>query len=459
MKKKILVPIIIAVVAIVLATIAAIIIYAGKYGKNAPVLEVKEDFVVEEYSTVHVDEFIVSTENVSSVRIADAELRGTSNSDFPKISDDGQYVRIGDWSEVYTVTIEATGTNGWRVSEKVTLCSYQEPPEYASEGENTEAVSEETESSEELSEKEMNSDEVYGEAENSETLSEEVNGDEQNTEDTSEETMNLDELSEEERFLAELEAIEGDYTYEEAKALGWGNYFLADKDFLTLEHLYFKDKRSFLTAYGFDVDEPFYKVYAEGDLVLTMYYDEETELGCVISGSRGLEGACFQGATTAEWNGYLWGDYTDPVVVYLDERLRPQDYMEDYNYDEIKEYDDAGRLVEYRVTNIDDYIKEECSSAKDSYDGWNDALKVTYEYQPNGELAYREYVHNSYIFGTTQSVLQTWFDEQGRPVYECAYITHGALEWFYVYEDDDEIPEYILSTDFGWGPAELTQYK
>lgn len=453
MKKKILLPIIIAVVTVALIAIVAIIIYTGKYGKNAPILEVKEEVTVMEYSTVHIDEFIINTENISSVRIADIKLQGRNDPGHAKISDDGQSVSIGDFWEFYTVTIEAKGTNGWKVREEVGLYSYEEPPVYVSEESldevledeiNTEAVSEER-VSEEASETEANKDGASEELENSEYASEEA--------------QNLEGLSEEERFLAELEAIEGDYTYEEAKALGWGNYFLADKDFLTLEHLYFKDKRSFLTAYGFDVDEPFYKVYAEGDLVLTMYYDEETELGCVISGSRGLEGACFQGATTAEWNGYLWGDYTDPVVVHLDERLRPQDYMEDYHYDEIKEYDDAGRLVEYRVTNIDDYIKEECSSAKDSYDGWNDALKVTYEYQPNGELAYREYVHNSYIFGTTQSVLQTWFDEQGRPVYECAYITHGALEWFYIYEDEDEIPEYILSTDFGWGPAELTQYK
>lgn len=453
MKKKILLPIIIAVVAVALIAIVAITIYTGKYGKNAPILEVKEEVTVMEYSTVHINEFIINTENISSVRIADIKLQGRNDPGHAKISDDGQSVSIGDFWEFYTVTIEAKGTNGWKVREEVGLYSYEEPPVYVSEESldevledeiNAEAVSEER-VSEEASETEANKDGASEELENSE--------------DVSEEAQNLEGLSEEERFLAGLEAIEGDYTYEEAKALGWGNYFLADKDFLTLEHLYFKDKRSFLTAYGFDVDEPFYKVYAEGDLVLTMYYDEETELGCVISGSRGLEGACFQGATTAEWNGYLWGDYTDPVVVHLDERLRPQDYMEDYHYDEIKEYDDAGRLVEYRVTNIDDYIKEECSSAKDSYDGWNDALKVTYEYQPNGELAYREYVHNSYIFGTTQSVLQTWFDEQGRPVYECAYITHGALEWFYIYEDEDEIPEYILSTDFGWGPAELTQYK
>ena len=454
MKKKILLPIIIAVVAVAFIAIAAITIYTGKYGKNAPVLEVKEDVTVMEYSTVHIDEFIINTENISSIRIADIKLQGRNDSGHAKISDDGQSVSIGDFWEFYTVTIEAKGTNGWKVREEVGLYSYEEPLVYVSEESsdevledeiNTEAVSEERVSEDETSETETNADDTSKEVENSE--------------DASEETVNMDEISEEERFLVELEMIEGDYTYEEAKELGWENYFVVDKDLLTLEHLYFKDANSFLTAYGFDIDEPFYEVYAEGDLVLTLYYDKETELGCAIPGSKWTGGACFQGATEEEWNGYLWGNYMDPVVIHLDERLRPEDYMGDYHYDEIKEYDEAGRLVEYRVTNIDDYMNEECSFANDSYDGWNDALKVSYEYQANGELAYREYFHNYYIFGTTQSSLRTWFDEQGRPVYECAYITHGALEWFYIYEDEDEIPEYIFSTDFGWGPAELTQYK
>lgn len=434
MKKKILLPIIIAVVAVALIAIVAITIYTGKYGKNAPILEVKEDVTVMEYSTVHIDEFIVRTENVSSVRIVDMKVMQNVSTGASGISDDGQSVWIGDWSEAYLVTIEAKGTNGWKVREEVGLYSYQEPPVYVSED---------------------SSDEVLEDETNTEAVSEEAVSEDE----ASEEAQNLEGLSEEERFLAEMDAIEGDYTYEEAKELGWENYCVVDKDLLTLEHLYFKDANSFLTAYGFDIDEPFYEVYAEGDLVLTLYYDKETELGCAIAGNRGLGGACFQGAIEEEWNGYLWGDYMDPVVIHLDERLRPEDYMGDYHYDEIKEYDEAGRLVEYRVTNIDDYMKEECSSANNSYDGWNDALKVSYEYQANGELAYREYFHNSYIFGTTQSSLRTWFDEQGRPVYECAYITHGALEWFYIYEDEDEIPEYILSTDFGWGPAEFTKYE
>lgn len=448
MKKKILLPIIIAVVAVALIAIAAITIYTGKYGKNAPVLEVKEDVTVMEYSTVHIDEFIVHTENVSSVRIVDMKVMQNVSTGASGISDDGESVWIGDWCESYIVTIEATGNSGWKVRGNVKLYSYQEPPVYVSEESldevledeiNTEAVSEER-VSEEASETEANKDGASEELENSE--------------DVSEEAQNLEGLSEEERFLAELEKIEGDYTYEEADEMSWDELIYVDKCYGTLEHLYFKDAESFLTAYGFDMDEPFYEVYADGKLQLTLYYDEETQLGCC---ERGGYGACFLGVTEAEWNGYLWGDYMDPVIVY--DGHRPEDYMGDYHYDEIKEYDNAGRLVEYRVTNIEDLMEEKVSGAKDFYSMWNDALKVTYEYQPNGKLAYRYYIHNSYMFGTNTSSLETWFDEQGRPVYERAYITHGSLEWFYIYEDEDEIPEFILSTDFGWNPAEFTKYE
>ena len=244
MKKKILLPIIIAVVAVALIVIVAITIYTGKYGKNAPILEVKEEVTVMEYSTVHIDEFIINTENISSVRIADIKLQGRNDSGHAKISDDGQSVSIGDFWEFYTVTIEAKGTNGWKVREEVGLYSYEEPPVYVSEDSsdevledelNTEAVSEEAVSEDEASETTINADDISEEVENSEYASEEA--------------QNLEGLSEEERFLAEMDAIEGDYTYEEAKELGWENYFVVDKDLLTLEHLYFKDANSFLTAY------------------------------------------------------------------------------------------------------------------------------------------------------------------------------------------------------------------
>lgn len=394
MKKKILLPIIIAVVAVALIAIVAITIYTGKYGKNAPILEVKEEVTVMEYSTVHIDEFIVRTENVSSVRIVDLKVMQNVSTGASGISEDGQSVWIGDWSEVYLVTIEATGNSGWKVRGNVKLHSYQEPPVYVSE------------------------------------------------------------LSPEELLYSELEAIEGDYTYEEVKELE--EYYCVEKTFDTVEMLYFKDVNSFLEAYGFADMLPYHEFYADGELKMTLYYNADEQLGCGDYGDGW--GVCFQGKDEASWDGYFWGDYMEPVIVYSNER--PEDYMGEHTYDEVKEYDDAGRLVEYRVTNIADLTAEcvDIESLQDSTVLWNDAVIVNYSYRDDGTLAYRDYHHNTYLFGTTASTLETWFDEQGRPVYERAYITHGSLNWYYIYEDDDEIPEFVLETDAGGGGASFTRF-
>lgn len=70
MRKKILLSIILSLLAVI---IAAITIYTLKYSKNAPVLEVKEQLTVMEYSTVPIEDFIICTENVRSIEIVDVK--------------------------------------------------------------------------------------------------------------------------------------------------------------------------------------------------------------------------------------------------------------------------------------------------------------------------------------------------------------------------------------------------
>lgn len=267
---------------------------------------------------------------------------------------------------------------------------------------------------------------------------------------------NIESESENQEFLEALDAIEGDYTYENSWEIPTDSYCV-EKMFGTPGHLVFEDAGSFLEAFGFVQEDPFYEFYADDELKLTLYYDEETQLGCGDYGSSGL-GFCFVGLEAVEWTGYRWGDYMDPVTVYHE---RPGDYMGDYSYDEVKEYNEKGQLVEYRVTNVADLVAEyvNVEHLKDGEVLWNDALVVNYSYWADGTLLYREYYHNLYMFGTSMGTLKSWFDEQGRPVYEQAYITHGSLNWFYIYEDEDEIPEYALYVDNNGGQAEFKMYS
>ena len=82
---------------------------------------------------------------------------------------------------------------------------------------------------------------------------------------------------------------------------------------------------------------------------------------------------------------------------------------------------------------------------------------MDYEYGENGNLKYRFYFHNARIFGTWYTTWKSYFDNQGRIAYECIYITHGSMEKFYIYSDDDEKPEYLLMLDRGWG-LEFIEY-
>lgn len=80
-------------------------------------------------------------------------------------------------------------------------------------------------------------------------------------------------------------------------------------------------------------------------------------------------------------------------------------------------------------------------------------LELDYVYRDDGTLYCRDYTHNPSIFGTTLCSLESYYDERGRVVYESGYITHGQLEYFYIYEDEGEKPEYLLTVDYGGGYA------
>lgn len=62
-----------------------------------------------------------------------------------------------------------------------------------------------------------------------------------------------------------------------------------------------------------------------------------------------------------------------------------------------------------------------------------------------------EYTHNPMIFGTTFCSLESYYDESGRVVYESGYITHGQLEYYYIYKDEGDKPEYLLEIDYNGG--------
>ena len=219
---------------------------------------------------------------------------------------------------------------------------------------------------------------------------------------------------------------------------------------------WYADKESFLESTGFIDNEPFYQFYNEdGSERLDFYYDEETEEGCGIRYyerdpttffTTGMYGFTFRGAEIVESDKESV-DYFSTVSV---EGYTGEDAAEDY--EENKEHDDEGRLIHFDSTGI---LRDEEGAEPENI------LWIDYEYHANGNLKHRTYYHNSYIFGTGCSTWESSFDENGRLQWEDKYITHGNLDYYYMYDGDDQRPKYVLELDNNMGSwiPELKKYE
>lgn len=221
--------------------------------------------------------------------------------------------------------------------------------------------------------------------------------------------------------------------------------------------LWYMDEDSFLSQYGFAESTPFYE-YAlpDGNIRLTLYYDEKTGLGCGIRHferdpsdimTSGLCGFTFVGMS--DETGNLWGGLS---VDYTKFESCDGDNGSAYvsAYKENKEYNDAGKVVHFDSSGL-----YEVGDEKPSYVLWMD-----YEYDENGLLQHRQYYHNPYIFGTWYQVWDSYFDKLGRLEHEYIYITHGWMDYYYIYSDESTQPSYCLFLDdnLGWWMPEFARY-
>lgn len=206
---------------------------------------------------------------------------------------------------------------------------------------------------------------------------------------------------------------------------------------LRLDVYWYPNKERYLLDFGFAGKEPFYEYSdTEGNLLLSLYYDEQTETGCGIFyyENRADYGFAFSERKEEEWEGAR--DYFAMETFYGDTEHDAEEYQEHYVYN------DEGNIMHYESSGL--------------YDIWGDGkeretiLKIDFTYDENGRLKERSYCHNSHLFGTWYTSWKSFFDELGRVEYEYNYITHGTQYWFYIYEDDTKKPAYAIMVDPGF---------
>lgn len=238
----------------------------------------------------------------------------------------------------------------------------------------------------------------------------------------------------------EIEKDDSDDSADSEERVHGGVYVYVEQNPSKERDEWYVKEQDFLSRYGFGESDPFYE-YAlpDGSMRLVLYYDEATGLGCGLRyyqrdpdewATSGVYGFSFIGLVEESnlWTDRLNVDYT---------KFESWTGVYSSSWDENIEYDDAGRVAHYEA-----YAPVDGEQVR--------ILNMYYEYDDNGTLRQRRYYHYHLKFSSTFQYWYSYFDELGRVEYERAYITHGSLEYYYIYLDGSDEPAYSLFLDKSW---------
>ena len=206
-----------------------------------------------------------------------------------------------------------------------------------------------------------------------------------------------------------------------------------------------------LAEYGFSWDEMYYVYYTPLDdtLQLQLWFDPETGRGCGFryvweSGDNplaipyiyafGFHSTTAPAASDDPYECGLLGNAgaysvltpwgTDGTELELVSGFRS-----DWSFQP------DGRPEEFRTTGVDASGNEV------------DVLNVTFSYWDDGSLLGKSYYLNQELFGTTYFSTQMYYTSYKRLAYARTYITHGSLQFFYLYDGENTSPSYCLMLD------------
>ena len=190
-------------------------------------------------------------------------------------------------------------------------------------------------------------------------------------------------------------------------------------------------------------DTPFYTFYdGAGNLQLELYLDPETGQG---RGTRHVRREGEAGLWEYTYSFTLAGENSMgepaffPDKAYVGSCLGTDgsELVEDYR--ESWEYREDGQPLRFYAQGVSDDPQLAAPT---------DVVTVDFFYRQDGSLCRKHYWHNTYLMGTTGSPADIFYDALERPVYAECYITHGSLEYYYLYAADSLEPEGCLCLDF-----------
>lgn len=227
------------------------------------------------------------------------------------------------------------------------------------------------------------------------------------------------------------------------------------------ETVYYKYASDFIADCGFEEDKPFWEYHTEeGNLQLALYYDEASKEGCGVryypEEDKPEKGFRFLGEIFDEPQYSVmeaWVDLASNSTLSCKRSTGKT---------AVSEYEESGECFENRHYDYD--MKHFASKGiiRSVGDGKLSSLvEIDWIYRNDETLQRKEYRHNSRVFGTYRSSAEYYYgdDENEKLLYQKFKTDYGSGEVYYIYGEDDIVPEYYLHIDQNQGIfAELVSY-
>lgn len=230
-----------------------------------------------------------------------------------------------------------------------------------------------------------------------------------------------------------------------------GSFFVTDNR-NGAELIGYESVEAFLDDSGFAGSDPFYEYFDEdsGELQLAFYYDENhgTGVGVCYYPSRescsAPEGFWVDSVDAQQLSDNFFTMLTeragaDPYAAASPDGYDPAQDAEIEHYQEQVQYTDDGKPQHYLAQGRVSYMDPE--------DSISEIVKIDWEYREDGSLKHRSYSRHYGVYDTYNSTVRGDYDTQERVVYEQGYITHGSLDYYYIYNGNSTIPDYYLYID------------
>lgn len=206
----------------------------------------------------------------------------------------------------------------------------------------------------------------------------------------------------------------------------------------------YESRQAFLESCGYMGEAPAYQYYDRfQELQLELYLDEETQkcygiayrncINCDRERVTKLYGFTVGNIGETQWEEDFAFSWMSVETVRGNAEGENRGNME---------YTESGKPDYFLYQEFMDYCGGEVLG---------NLVEINFIYREDGTLFTRDYNHDARTYGSTLCGMDSFFDEKERLVYEVGYITHGSCEFYYFYDDEEEVPTYGLFLDYDGG--------